>query len=446
MPSIQPIKAMFTIHSPVHSRAAETARGIVFAALSTCLATSFLLAGPASAADPEIANKKDKIGVVFYIDMENHNWTQPLGEAPNQIFGSPAAPYINSLVTPGNPNAKEVSYCSAYHNVLASATDTPPSIHPSEPNYIWQENGSNLGILDDNDPYAAVNPSVPAIQVYLAGHTQVSGQNLSGLLQDARISWYAYQEDTNLLNTDGGNINNGGSPTNTPVKKKDLTVPLSSFNGTATTYTNTYNGSNEYNFACKHDGTLFFEATNGGNVTTTQNTEAEHYRPLQQLFKDLDTNQVGRYNLITPDQYNDMHSALANGFTYQKVFYTGDLSQIAAGDNFLSIVIPKIMASKAYKDNGMIVIWWDETENGDDFEHTLGEIIISPLAKGNAYNSTKDYTHSSDLNTLQKIFQVTASTPTGYLNDAANPSPDRTLDLSDLFQPGVIPTSIPSIK
>jgi len=72
---------MFTIHSPVHSRAAETARGIVFAALSTCLATSFLLAGPASAADPETAQGKNKkgIGVVFYIDMENHNW-DPAGQ------------------------------------------------------------------------------------------------------------------------------------------------------------------------------------------------------------------------------------------------------------------------------------------------------------------------------------------------------------------------------
>jgi hypothetical protein len=218
---------------------------------------------------------KKRIGVVFYIDMENHNWTQPKNDAtaPNQVFGCPAAPYINSLVTPGNPNAAQVSYCSAYHNVLAQQCGAPVSVHPSEPNYIWQENGSNLGIFGDNDPYAAVNPSVPAIQAYLAANSEVSGQNLSGLLQDAGISWKAYQEDTNLLNTDGGNVNQGGSPTNTPVKKKDLTVPLASFSGIATTYTNTYNGSNQYNFACKHDGTLFFEATNGGNVTTNENTE-----------------------------------------------------------------------------------------------------------------------------------------------------------------------------
>jgi hypothetical protein len=64
--------------------------------------------------------------------------------------------------------------------------------------------------------------------------------------------------------------------------------------------------------ALVHDGTLFFEATNGGNVTTHENTEADYYLPLEQLFKDLDNNQVGKYNLITPDQYNDMHSPLAN--------------------------------------------------------------------------------------------------------------------------------------
>jgi hypothetical protein len=151
--------------------AIDTARSIVIAATTTCLATSLLLAGTASAADQDPAPKKG-IKTVFYIDMENHNWTQPASEtSPQQIFGNPAAPYINSLVTPNNPNAKDVSYCTAYHNVLATASGNNPSIHPSEPNYIWQENGSNLGIFDDNDPYAATSPSVPAIQAYLAAHT-----------------------------------------------------------------------------------------------------------------------------------------------------------------------------------------------------------------------------------------------------------------------------------
>ena len=88
----------------------------------------------------------------------------------------------------------------------------------------------------------------------------------------------------------------------------------------------------------------------------------------------------------------------------------------------------------------MIIIWWDESEqssstdtNSDDFNHTLGEIIISPLAHANVnglpYASPVNYTHSSDLRTMQEIFRVGP-----FLGDAAN-----AYDLSDLFAPGAIP-------
>jgi phosphatidylinositol-3-phosphatase len=69
---------------------------------------------------------------------------------------------------------------------------------------------------------------------------------------------------------------------------------------------------------------------------------------------------VADYNWITPDQYNDMHSALNNGF----MGLTGDASMIRAGDNFLQIVVPMIMASKAYQDHGAIILWNDESEGG----------------------------------------------------------------------------------
>src|ERR1035438_4424429 len=53
-----------------------------------------------------------KIQTVFVIAMENHNFVQPTGLAtsPEQLLGNPAAPYINSLITPGNPNAAHVSF------------------------------------------------------------------------------------------------------------------------------------------------------------------------------------------------------------------------------------------------------------------------------------------------------------------------------------------------
>src|SRR5690242_10264766 len=173
-------------------------------------------------------------------------------------------------------------------------------------------------------------------------------------------------------------------------------------------------------------------------------TATANVYPLAQFFLDLNNGTVGRYNWITPDQYNDAHSSLNGGFTYQGVHYTGDQSSIAAGDNFLSQVVPQIMASSEYQNNGVIVIWWDESESGDDTNHTVPEIIISPLAKGNAYASSVPVNHSSDIKTWSEAFHLpfvnnpiptneTDATGIGYNNVAA------VNDLSDLFVPGAIP-------
>jgi phosphatidylinositol-3-phosphatase len=97
-----------------------------------------------------------EIKKVFVIAMENHNWRQPANQftgSPQQIYQNPNAPFINSLVN-GTASAlingstvnisQQVSYATAYHNVLATPSGNNPHIHPSEPNYIWQEAGSNL--------------------------------------------------------------------------------------------------------------------------------------------------------------------------------------------------------------------------------------------------------------------------------------------------------------
>ena len=364
-----------------------------------------------------------QIGDVFYIALENHNFTQPSSVTdPAPIFGNSAAPFINSLVTPGNANAAQTSFAGNYQNVA-------PGLHPSEPNYVWQESGTH-GPLNDNDPFPA---------------NVVNAPNLSALLAAKGQTWRSYQEDTDLVNTNGNNINGdhgaGVAPTNTVAQKSQYEVPLTSFSGTSASYTNPYNGSNQYNYAAKHNPEVFFNATNGGNDPTSANSQAQNYAPLQQLQTDLNNNSVARFNWITPDQFNDMHSALDTDFTYNGVTYKAgtDAEQIALGDNFLSMLVPEIEASQAYKNNGMIVIWNDETEGDEDVGSTAGfdgtEIIISPLAKGNAYTNNILYTHSSDLKTLQEIFQVGGP---GFLGGAADAT-----DLSDLFKPGAIPSPVP---
>jgi hypothetical protein len=432
-----------------------------------------------------------QVTTVFYILLENRNWSENENAGGAQVLGNTsAAPYINSLVTPGNANAAQVSYCSCYHNDLSIYNGTGPSIHPSEPNYVWMENGSNESKLDDNDPYGSTD-SVQQIFNFAAANPSLTTENLSGLLQNAGITWKSYSEGTNLQNVSGTNVNtNGGNLTTTPEPASLWTVPLVSFSSSNASYTNPYNGSNQWNFACKHTGQLFFPLTNGSTVNMaesgTTNVEASHYPPLVQLATDLANNTQAAYNVITPDQYNDMHTALSAGITYNGTHFTGDSAQIAQGDNFCSIVVPQIMASPVYQaGHALIVLWTDETEgtNQNDFNHTLTEIMISPLCKGNAWDSTLNYTHSSDIATMQKIFGVTANTPSGFLNDAVNASNTTPAgvtgtsqqvgathtgftgtaftqaasptggfgtaaaqDMSDLFKAGTIPAALPGLN
>src|SRR5262249_652832 len=367
------------------------------------------------------------IGDVIYIEMENHNLTQPSSvTSPQQLLGNPAAPFLNSLMTPGNPNAAQTSFASNYYNALFN--NPAVSIHPSQPNYVWQEAGL-AGPLNDADPFP---------------NNIVNAPNLSGLLQNAGISWKSYQEDIDLT-PNSGTVNqpSAGSLTSTVAPQSQWTVPLKSFSGTSADYTNPYNGAHQYNFAAKHDGSLFFSATNGSTTSPNfdpSNPEAQHYAPLQQLQTDLANNTLARYTEITPNQFNDMHSSLNTDFTYNGTTWTHNTDQqaIAIGDNFLSQIVPKIMASQAYQNNGVIVIWFDETERGNSTSFPLPEIVISPLAKGNAFNSTLTYTHSSDLLSLQELFGVKG--PDGnFLGDSNTAG---TNDLSDMFVAGVFDPSI----
>ena len=130
--------------------------------------------------------------------------------------------------------------------------------------------------------------------------------SLAALLQAQYgvAGWKAYQEDMEFTN---------------------LSVPTVSASGTIPGGgTNLYNGSTQYSYAAKHDGTLFFPATNGGTVngpgpTDSTNTEAGFYASFGQLATDLASNSVAKYNLITPDLYNDMHSGLPGSFTYNGI-------------------------------------------------------------------------------------------------------------------------------
>jgi len=154
------------------------------------------------------------IRTVFVILMEN--------ESLSSIKGSPSAPYINNVLLP------QASHCEQYYAIG----------HPSLPNYLWLEAGTDFGITDD-DP-----PSV---------HHQSTANHLVTLLNRAGISWRAYQEDIS------GSV-----------------VPL----------------TDSYPYAVRHNPFVYFDDVTGTNNANDAYGIA-HIRPYSELARDL-TNQSGR--------------------------------------------------------------------------------------------------------------------------------------------------------
>ncbi len=270
---------------------------------------------------------------VFLIVMENHNWSA--------IYTNPSAPYINNTLL------SIASYTQQYYN--------PTGNHPSEPNYLWLEAGTNFGVANDNDP---------------AQNHQSTQAHLVTLLSQAGISWKSYQEDIS------GDV-----------------CPLSGIGL----------------YAPKHNPMVYFDDITNTNDPMSA-TCLTHVRPYTELAADLQGNTVPRYAFITPNLCHDMHGAPA----------CASADQVALGDTWLSTAVPPILAAPAYRNNGVLLITWDEGTGGDG---PIGMIVLSPWAKGGGYTNTVYYTHSSTLRSLQEIFGVTP-----LLGDAA-----QATDLSDLF-------------
>ena len=169
--------------------------------------------------------------------MENHNWSA--------IKGNAAAPYINNTLLRLGAHAEQ------YYN--------PPANHPSLPNYLWLEAGTNFGILNDDAPSA---------------DHQSSTMHLVTLLKNANISWKAYEE--------------GISGTSCPLSDQNL-------------------------YAVRHDPFVYFDDVTNSLSSTSANC-ISHVRPFSELDGDLQADKVASYNFITPDLCDDMHNcSVASG-------------------------------------------------------------------------------------------------------------------------------------
>jgi phosphatidylinositol-3-phosphatase len=258
---------------------------------------------------------------VFLILMENHNWSD--------IKQSASAPYINETLLP------MASYAEQYYN--------PPGIHPSEPNYLWLEAGTNYNIFNDDEP---------------SENHQTSTQHLVTLLDLAGISWKSYQEDI-----DG---------TTCPVHSSGL-------------------------YATKHNPMVFFDDVTGFNDPKSTYCIA-HVRPFSELAADLQNNNQARYNFITPNLCNDMHNTcppLNDSVLQGDTWLSQQIPMLLHSQAYQNGGVIFITWDEGEGPNEV------ETSDGP-----IGLILLSLDAKGNGYSNTAHYTHSSTLRTIQEIFGV----------------------------------------
>ena len=217
----------------------RTSRNRLFVPLGVLLAVGIIVslpwphhapagAVPLPAGAPTPGAHLPPIQTVFLLVFQNHAWDEVK-----------TAPYIHSLVQIG-------SHAERYY--------TPPKLHPSEPNYIWLEAGTNCF---DGKCYTT------DADVSASNHIS-STAHLVTQLKDAGISWKAYLEDI-------------------PGDR----CPTSSFD----------------RYAVKHSGMIFFDDVWNAPGTYCQ----DHLRPYAELARDLAANTVARYNFIAPNTCNDMH-------------------------------------------------------------------------------------------------------------------------------------------
>lgn len=286
--------------------------------------TAAALAAASLVSIPSRSHAQSGQPVVFLIVIENKNWTGTGG-----IDHNPEAPYINKTLLP------RAAVANNYFN--------PPGNHPSLPNYLWMEAGTNFGIHADGPP-----SEFPL-------HTHA---HLTELLHNAGIPWRAYEEAIS-----------GGS---CPLRPEGARDP---------------NGGDLYQ--PKHLAPIYFDDMTQGWNTHSAYCIA-HVRPLGELAGDLSKNAIGRYNIITPDLCHDGHDPCGG-------------SEIGHIDSWLRNFLPVIFNSAQYKSGRVILfIATDEASNGDG---PIPFLALGRGVK-RGYRNEIRYTHSSLLRTLEEIFHV----------------------------------------
>jgi hypothetical protein len=376
--------------------------------------TALLLCAGTLSASLAVAQEDDRkiphLDHAFVIVMENHHISQILGNA--------SAPFITSY-------AKSANLANNYFAVG----------HPSLTNYLEIVGGSNFGIINDDSPDwhnttcvsnielgtpadesaatdtcpiagTGMDAATPAVDTTNEGTPQepiyndpvpsakTIGINIADQLVEHGKTWKSYQENLPPYGADGVDNSDGLI---SEVTQAEPGMPKL--------------------YAVKHNPFVYF-----ANVEEGSNPQLSLKRVVgfERLFTDLSSGNVANLSFIVPNQCHDQH---ARPTSEVGPGCSDDQNSIAQGDAALSVLIPAIKNSPAWKHgNNVIVLVWDE----NDYSSLPNQVVTTVetnYAPAGKISNVK-YNHFSLLKTLEAGFGLR------YINHAA----DRNVKLmSDLF-------------
>jgi phosphatidylinositol-3-phosphatase len=376
-----------------------------------------------TASTPGVARstyKPPPIKHVWVIQLENEGYAQSFGNKSIDPYLAVTLPKMGAVLK---------NYYSIGHHSLD--------------NYIAEISGQSPTTLTQEDcptwvPFASTSKiEKPYDQVVGEGCVYPkSVETLGNQLTAKHLTWTAYMQSMgdDPARDDTTATKNGPACGHPPVGQPDPTEDASSTDA----------------YAARHEGFMYFRSVIGSKAYCDAHILSfgdpkdaypgpDHYDPLSHDLKSIST--TPNFSWVTPNLCDDGHDTpcpLAKGHGAGP----GGLKQV---NTFLKTWVPKILASPAYKKNGLIVITFDEalvtdthaccgeTAGASDSHPNVtypglnsaepgggagggivGALLISPFIKAKTV-STKDYNHYSLLRSIEDLFGLS------HLGDAAMP-------------------------
>lgn len=323
----------------------------VMAAVSGC--------GSISASDPSQpgtpAARAGTPGHVFIINLENKGY--------DRVWGSSSpAPYLSGTLR------SQGVLLSNYYGIS----------HNSLPNYLAQISGQlpNDSTRQDCHTYTPFTSTGVDAQGRLQGDGcvfPVDVPTLAGQLSGAGKTWRGYMEDMS-----------------SPCQHPDLGAPDAHVAAVA---------GDQY--GTRHNPFMYFRS-----ITSSPDCAKNvvNYSALQQDLRSIGTTRNLSY--ITPNLCHDAHDSPC---------VDGTAGGLGTADAWLKSQVPAILSSPAFRQDGMLVITFDEADGGAVGPSSgvtggteggkVGALVISPFSPSGA-TSDRPYNHYSLLASLEDFFAL----------------------------------------